>query len=215
MFIPSIVIAFLSQNLSLGGIYQKSFSNYWSNYQYWFNTSLNYRWFYGIIGKMIDIENLRKIIEKLSLSKNLTYRPPLIEIDIDYLLIGFYIFKKTCSCAHLSIIGRALGFLVLSKDNHLCWGPAVSGECFSHCCGQSNSSLLFNFILRQKKRKRNPTFYLTMYCPPRSVKDDEVDPEVKFYPDYCNSIFYVFDVPTATKIVNAAKVTQPLNLPFT
>ena len=54
-----------------------------------------------------------------------------------------------------------------------------------------------------------------MYCPPRSVKDDEVDPEVKFYPDYCNSIFYVFDVPTATKIVNAAKVTQPLIIPFT
>ena len=149
-----------------------------------------------------------------------------IEIDIDYLLIGFYILKRTCSSAHFSIIiqsiGRALGFLVLSKDNHLCWGPAVSGECFSHCCGQSNSSLLFqlnsnfNFILRQNRRKKQSDFLFdNLYCPPRSVKDDEVDPEVKFYPDYCNSIFYVFDVPTATKIVNAAKVTRPLNLPFT
>ena len=91
-----------------------------------------------------------------------------IEIDIDYLLIGFYILKRTCSSAHFSIIiqsiGRALGFLVLSKDNHLCCGPAVSGECFSHCCGQSNSSLLFklnsnfNFILRQNRRKTQSDF---------------------------------------------------------
>ena len=40
----------------------------------------------------------------------------------------------------------------------------------------------------------------------RKVRADEVDPDVKFYPDYCNSIFYVFNVATAIKIVNAAKV---------
>ena len=51
MFIPSIVIALLSQNLIFGGIYQKSyrkliyqpFSSYQSNYQYWFNTYLSYQ----------------------------------------------------------------------------------------------------------------------------------------------------------------------------
>ena len=78
-----------------------------------------------------------------------------------------------------------------------------------------NKTLILTLYCDKIGEKSNLTFYLTMYCPPRSVKDDEVDPEVKFYPDYCNSIFYVFDVPTATKIVNAAKVTQPLNLPFT
>ena len=44
----------------------------------------------------------------------------------------------------------------------------------------------------------------------RKVRADEVDPEVKFYPDYCNSIFYVFNVATAIKIVNAAKVMSHL-----
>ena len=51
MFIPSIVIALLSQNLILGGIYRKSyrkliyqpFSSYQSNYQYLFNTYLSYQ----------------------------------------------------------------------------------------------------------------------------------------------------------------------------
>ena len=49
-----------------------------------------------------------------------------------------------------------------------------------------------------------------MYCPPRSVKDDEVDPEVKFYPDYCNSIFYMFNIPTAARLVEEAKVALDL-----
>ena len=44
-------------------------------------------------------------------------------------------------------------------------------------------------------------------CGHRKVRADEIDPEVKFYPDYCNSIFYVFNVATAIKIVKAAKVT--------
>ena len=44
----------------------------------------------------------------------------------------------------------------------------------------------------------------------RKVRADEVDPDVKFYPDYCNSIFYVFNVATAFKIVNAAKVAPHL-----
>ena len=42
----------------------------------------------------------------------------------------------------------------------------------------------------------------------RAVRDDEIGPEVKIYPDYCNSIFYVFNVATASKIFEAAKVTQ-------
>ena len=41
----------------------------------------------------------------------------------------------------------------------------------------------------------------------RKVTADEIDLEVKMYPDYCNSIFYVFNVATAVKIVDAAKVT--------
>ena len=58
-------------------IYQPFFI-YRSSYCYWFNLSLNYRRFWGIIGNIIVIENLRKIIEKLSLSKNFTYHPPLL-----------------------------------------------------------------------------------------------------------------------------------------
>ena len=37
---------------------------------------------------------------------------------------------------------------------------------------------------------------------------DEVNPARKYYPHYCNSIFYIFNVATATKIVEAAKVTK-------
>ena len=92
IFIPSIVIAVLSQNLILGEIYRKSyrksicrpFSNYWSNYPYRFYTFWSYRWFWGIIGNIIDIESLREIIEKLSLSKNLTYRPLLLSGGRDF-----------------------------------------------------------------------------------------------------------------------------------
>ena len=46
----------------------------------------------------------------------------------------------------------------------------------------------------------------------RKVRADEVDPEVKIYPDYCNSIFYVFNVATAIKVVNAAKVMSHIIL---
>ena len=52
-------------------------SNYRQNYRYRSKTSTNYRRFQGIIGKVIDIENYRRIIENLSLSKKMTYRPPL------------------------------------------------------------------------------------------------------------------------------------------
>ena len=37
---------------------------------------------------------------------------------------------------------------------------------------------------------------------------DEVNPARKYYPHYCNSIFYIFNVATAAKIVEAAKVTK-------
>ena len=53
-------------------------SNYRQNYRYRSKTSTNYRRFQEIIGKVIDIENDRRIIENLSLSKKMTYRPPLI-----------------------------------------------------------------------------------------------------------------------------------------
>ena len=43
-------------------------SNYRQNYRYRSKTSTNYRRFQGIIGKVIDIENDRRIIENLSLS---------------------------------------------------------------------------------------------------------------------------------------------------
>ena len=48
----------------------------------------------------------------------------------------------------------------------------------------------------------------TKYSVRRAVRNDEIGPEVKIYPDYCNSIFYVFNVATASKMVEAAKVTQ-------
>ena len=56
--------AFLLRNLILEKIYRKNyrkpiyrpFSNYRANYRYRFNTSSNYRWFQGIIGKVIVIE---------------------------------------------------------------------------------------------------------------------------------------------------------------
>ena len=78
--------ALYSGSLILGGICRKSypksiyrlFSNYGSNYRYQFYISLNYRWFWGIIGNIIVIENSRKIIKKSSLSKNLTYRSPFL-----------------------------------------------------------------------------------------------------------------------------------------
>ena len=54
------------------------FSNYRQKYRYRFKTSSNYRWFEEIIGKVIDIEIDSKIIEKLSLSKKMTYRTPLV-----------------------------------------------------------------------------------------------------------------------------------------
>ena len=57
-------------------IYRHLF-NYRQNYRYRSKTSTNYRRFQGIIGKVIDIENYRRIIENLSLSKKMTYRSPL------------------------------------------------------------------------------------------------------------------------------------------
>ena len=63
-------------------IYRHLF-NYRQNYRYRSRTSTNYRRFQGIIGKVIDIENYRRIIENLSISKKMTYRPPLIPGDVD------------------------------------------------------------------------------------------------------------------------------------
>ena len=59
------------------------FSNYRQKYRYRFKTSSNYRRFEEIIGKVIDIEIASKIIEKLSLSKKMTYRTPL---TVDHLV---------------------------------------------------------------------------------------------------------------------------------
>ena len=81
--------AFLLQNQIyahfLGWNYRKNyrkpinwhFSNYRQKYRYRFKTSSNYRWFEEIIDKVIDIEIVSKIIEKLSLSEKMTYRTPL------------------------------------------------------------------------------------------------------------------------------------------
>jgi len=41
-----------------------------------------------------------------------------------------------------------------------------------------------------------------------AVRADEVNPARKYYPHYCNSIFYIFNVATATKIVEAAKAAK-------
>jgi len=41
-----------------------------------------------------------------------------------------------------------------------------------------------------------------------AVTADEVNPARKYYPHYCNSIFYIFNVATATKIVEAAKAAK-------
>ena len=74
MFIPSRVLVFLSQYLILRGNYRKSiywqFSNYRSNYWYLFITNLSYCWLKGIIGNIIDNENLWEIIviKKIDLS---------------------------------------------------------------------------------------------------------------------------------------------------
>ena len=53
------------------------FSNYRQKYRYWFKISSNYRWFSEIIGKLIDVEIARKIIEKIIIIKKMTYCPPL------------------------------------------------------------------------------------------------------------------------------------------
>ena len=53
------------------------FSKYRQKYRYRFKTSSNYRWIEEIIGKVNDIEIVSKIIEKLSLSKKITYHTPL------------------------------------------------------------------------------------------------------------------------------------------
>ena len=86
----TLVCAFLSQNQKYahfqGWNYRKNyrkpinrhFSNYRQKYRYRFKTSSNYRWFEEIIGKVIDIEIDSKIIEKLSLSKKMGYRTPLL-----------------------------------------------------------------------------------------------------------------------------------------
>ena len=86
----TLVCAFLSQNQKYahfqGWNYRKNyrkpinrhFSNNRQQYRYRLKTSSNYRWFEEIIGKVIDIEIAKKIIEKLLLSKKMTYRPPLL-----------------------------------------------------------------------------------------------------------------------------------------
>lgn len=42
------------------------------------------------------------------------------------------------------------------------------------------------------------------------VTAEELDEKIKFYPEYCNSIFYMFNVPTAIKLLDAAKNTKYL-----
>ena len=98
MFIPSIVIAVLSENLIFGEIYRKNyrksicrpFSNYRSNCWYWFYTFWSYLWFWRIVGNIINIKSLREIIEKWSLSKNLTFRPLLLSGGRDFHDSWFY-----------------------------------------------------------------------------------------------------------------------------
>ena len=46
-----------------------------------------------------------------------------------------------------------------------------------------------------------------MTSPPRAVSGDEVDPSISVYPDYANSIFYVTNIATAERILQAAQVT--------
>ena len=105
MFIPSRVLVFLSQYLILRGNYRKSiywqFSNYRSNYWYLFITNLSYCWLKGIIGNIIDNENLRKIIKKLLCSKNLTYCPPLTRCHLDNSFKGA---KQMCIIMNLHLI---------------------------------------------------------------------------------------------------------------
>ena len=74
----------ISRGEIIGKNYRKPinlhFSNYRQKYQYRFKTSSNYRWFEEIID--IDIEIDRKIIEKLSLSKKMTYSTPLLSPEL-------------------------------------------------------------------------------------------------------------------------------------
>ena len=37
---------------------------------------------------------------------------------------------------------------------------------------------------------------------------EEVEPGLLVYPDYCNSIFYMFNIPTAARMVEEAKVRR-------
>ena len=82
--------------------YRKSINRYFSNYRqkylYRFQTSSNYRWFEEIIGKDIDIEKPSKVIKKLSLSKKITYRTPLImSLHPSGLLIQEGLFRRKVS----------------------------------------------------------------------------------------------------------------------
>ena len=42
----------------------------------------------------------------------------------------------------------------------------------------------------------------------RAVTGEEVEPGLLVYPDYCNSIFYMFNIPTAARMVEEAKVRR-------
>ena len=83
------ILHFFTQNQKyahfLGWNYRKPinlhFSNYRQKYRYRIKTSSNYRWIEEIIGKVIDIKINSKIIKKLSLSKKITYRTPLLWVQ--------------------------------------------------------------------------------------------------------------------------------------
>ena len=144
-----------------------------------------------------------------------------------------------CACTWLwfaiYISGKAPGFLVLPKENLLYWGTVVSGAYtfFYYFKWLNNLALhvvMFIHLSETKRKKNLKLFYQNIwqnvFCcnhqfhyfgnqfVHRNVRADEIDPEVKFYPDYCNSIFYVFNVATAIKIVKAAKVKPCVLLHF-